>query len=185
MVIEIRRQFHPMRPEERSYQSTVWRHVDGKTYVPAAPVPRGFAPGLFIGLIDDRPASLMDIDRALAALGESRHSVQQAIAEKQLTFEKGNPMPMSAQKVEEALRDINAIVAQISPLAAGVGATAAFLIEIARKVGVDPQAFEQEMAGYDAHRAGLGAALAEFNAKYPRLVPADPVPGDPGGNGVV
>jgi len=71
-------------------------------------------------------------------------------------------------KVEQALIDANAIVARAMPLIelAGIGVRAT--IALLRKNGMEAEAkvFEDEYNAAIAKRGNLGAAIAEFDAKY-------------------
>jgi hypothetical protein len=83
----------------------------------------------------------------------------------------------TGNKVEQALLEANAIMAQFVPLIGVVGTTATLLVALAKKLGVDTKAFEDELANLDAQRAGLRSALDEFRAKYPATASPDAAPG--------
>jgi hypothetical protein len=76
--------------------------------------------------------------------------------------------PKEPTKVESALADANAILAQFIPLVGLIGTSSRAVIALLRahgKVG-EAEAFEAELAAAEASRAKLGDAIADFHRKY-------------------
>lgn len=78
-------------------------------------------------------------------------------------------------KIEEYLKDTNAILMQVNPLLGLVGVAVKGISALMKKNGMEKEAmdFDAEVARHEAARAGLKAALDEFYAKYP--LPAPPI----------
>lgn len=77
-------------------------------------------------------------------------------------------MPIDLDKVDDALDQVNKTIGALVPLVGTIGGIARLLIGMAHKQGLDTTTFEAEIAKFDAQHADLHAAVAEFQAKYPR-----------------
>jgi hypothetical protein len=72
-------------------------------------------------------------------------------------------------KVEQALVDANAIIAQFVPLVSivGIGVRATIALLKANNLQDEARKFEDELLVAETEREKLGAAIAEFRQKYP------------------
>jgi hypothetical protein len=77
------------------------------------------------------------------------------------------------EKTEDALKVLNAIVAEVSPLAVLAVSGGRALVALLRKNGLhaEADAYEAELLAYQAARADVRAALDEFHAKYDAPAP--------------
>jgi hypothetical protein len=78
--------------------------------------------------------------------------------------------PTALESVEQTLIEVNKIVTLINPLAGIVTTTGTFLIDLARKAGVDRkqiEAYATALSQFQADELALRQAIDDFRQKYP------------------